>query len=60
MEGTIKWFDTTKGFGFIHCEEEGKDENVKKARVLFEQKLIDDTQAELGQLEEEIQLKAEA
>ncbi|MBT6401399.1 fructose-bisphosphate aldolase class I [candidate division WWE3 bacterium] len=38
----------------------GKDENVKKARVLFEQKLIDDTQAELGQLEEEIQLKAEA
>jgi cold shock protein len=25
MEGTIKWFDTTKGFGFIHCEEEGKD-----------------------------------
>ncbi len=25
LHGTVKWFNTKKGYGFITCEEDGKD-----------------------------------
>ncbi len=32
MEGKVKWYDTVKGFGFIHTEE-GKDVFVHRTGI---------------------------
>ena len=33
VSGTTKWFDSTKGFGFIQCEGHNRDIFVHKAQL---------------------------
>jgi cold shock protein len=33
MEGTVKWFDVSKHFGFIQSDEDGKDYFVHKSSL---------------------------
>lgn len=36
MEGKVKWFDSKKGFGFLICEEDGKEVFVHFSGIVKE------------------------
>ncbi|MCY3549715.1 MAG: cold shock domain-containing protein [Candidatus Poribacteria bacterium] len=39
-QGEVKWFDATKGYGFITCEEHARDIFVHESQILDERSYL--------------------
>jgi len=46
MKGNVKFFNTEKRFGFIHCDEDGKDYFVHISQVENEAPLAENDEVE--------------